>query len=261
MALVPNHAKEKLEAGGIAFCFGLRVGRTVNAGMIAKTCGFDWLFIDMEHGTFDVDLACQISSASLATGVTPIVRIPGHQHFHIARVLDGGAQGVIAPHVDTVKQAEAIVRAAKYPPVGKRSMSNNLPQFGMARMPGGDLAEQLNDNTLVIIMLETPEAIENADAIAAVDGVDILMIGTNDLCAEMGIPGQFDHERTITAYQTMIDACKKNGKYAAMGGVYDHNLMEKYIKMGVRFMLGGADLGFIMGAASARTKFLRTLVD
>ena len=84
MALVPNHAKEKLEAGGIAFCFGLRVGRTVNAGMIAKTCGFDWLFIDMEHGTFDVDLACQISSASLATGVTPIVRIPGHQHFHIA---------------------------------------------------------------------------------------------------------------------------------------------------------------------------------
>ena len=81
MALVPNHAKEKLKTGGIAFCFGLRVGRTVNAGMIAKTCGFDWLFIDMEHGTFDVVLACQISSTSLGTGVTPIVRIPGHQHF------------------------------------------------------------------------------------------------------------------------------------------------------------------------------------
>ncbi|HAA91462.1 MAG TPA: aldolase [Rhodospirillaceae bacterium] len=260
MTLIPNTTKEKLEAGGIAFCFGLRVGRTVNAGMIANTCGFDWLFIDMEHGTFDVDLASQIASASLNTGVTPIVRIPGHQHFHIARVLDGGAQGVIAPHVDTVEQAEAIVRAAKYPPIGKRSMSNNLPQFGMARMPGGDLAEQLNDNTLVIVMLETPEAIENADAIAAVEGVDVLMIGTNDLCAEMGIPGQFDHERTNDAYKTMIDACHKHGKYPAMGGVYDHALMEKYIKMGVRFMLGGADLGFIMGEATSRAKFLRELV-
>lgn len=261
MALVPNHTKEKLEAGGIAFCFGLRVGRTVNAGMIAKTCGFDWLFIDMEHGSFDVDLACQIASVALETGVTPIVRVPGHQHFHIGRVLDGGAQGIIAPHVNDVEEAEAIVRYAKFPPIGKRSMTNNLPQFQMERVPGKDLAQQLNDNTLVIVMLETPEAIENADAIAAVDGVDILMIGTNDLCAEMGIPGEFNHERTVAAYQAMIDACNKHGKYAAMGGVYDHDLMEMYIKMGVRFMLGGADLGFIMGAAQKRSEFLRALVD
>lgn len=260
MALTPNHAKEKLEAGDIAFCFGLRVGRTVNAGMIAKTCGFDWLFIDMEHGTFDVDNACAIASAALDSGVTPIVRVPGNQHFHIARVLDGGAQGVIAPHVNTAEEAEAIVRYAKYPPIGKRSMSNNLPQFGMAQVPGKDLAPQLNDNTLVIVMLETPEAIENADAIAAVEGVDILMIGTNDLCAEMGIPGEFDHERTNAAYKTMIEACHKHGKFPSMGGIYNHALMEKYIKMGVRFMLGGADLGFIMGAAQKRVKFLRDLV-
>jgi 2-keto-3-deoxy-L-rhamnonate aldolase RhmA len=260
MAIIPNHAKKKLEAGGIAFSFGLRVSRTVNAGMIAETCGFDWLFIDMEHGTFDVDLACSIAQACLHTNVTPIVRVPGHQHFHIARVLDGGALGVIAPHVDTPEQAAEIVSYSKYPPIGKRSMSNNLPQFGMKAVPGKQLAEELNENTLVIVMLETPEAIENADAIAAVEGVDVVMIGTNDLCAEMGIPGQFDHERTNKAYETMIAACKKHGKHPAMGGVYDHALMEKYIKMGVRFMLGGADLGFIMGAAQKRVEFMRGLV-
>ena len=236
------------------------VGRTVNAGMIAKTCDFDWLFIDMEHGTFDVDLTCQIASTCLNTGVTPIVRIPGHQHFHIARVLDGGAQGIIAPHVDTIEQAKAIVSAAKYPPVGKRSMSNNLPQFEMKQMPGGDLAHQLNNNTLVIVMLETPDAIENAEGIASVEGIDILMIGTNDLCAEMGIPGQFDHSRIIDAYEKMITACHKHGRYAGMGGVYEPSLMEKYIKMGVRFLLGGADLGFIMSEATHRSQFLKNLV-
>ena len=260
MSLISNTTKNKLADGKIAFCFGLRVGRTVNASMIAKTCNFDWLFIDMEHGTFDVDLTCQIASTCLNTGVTPIVRIPGHQHFHIARVLDGGAQGIIAPHVDNVDQAKAIVCAAKYPPIGKRSMSNNLPQFGMKQMSGGDLAQQLNQNTLVIVMLETPEAIDNAEAIAAVEGVDVLMIGTNDLCAEMGIPGQFDDERTVDAYTRMIRACQNTGKYAGMGGIYEHTLMEKYIKMGVRFLLGGADLGFIMSEATMRSKFLRNLV-
>ena len=103
-----NPLRERLNKGKV--CAGILTSMpSVNMSQTLSNSGFDWLFIDMEHGTFDVDLACQISSASLATGVTPIVRIPGHQHFHIARVLDGGAQGVIAPHVDTVEQAEAII--------------------------------------------------------------------------------------------------------------------------------------------------------
>jgi 2-keto-3-deoxy-L-rhamnonate aldolase RhmA len=96
------------------------------------------------------------------------------------------------------------------------------------------LIEALNGNTLVVAMLETPQAVDNADAIAAVEGIDALLIGTNDLAAEMGIPGQFGHDRIESAYAAMIGACRKHGKFAGMGGVYEHGLMEKFIRMGVR---------------------------
>ena len=104
-------------------------------------------------------------------------------------------------------------------------------------------------------MLESPEAIANADEIAAVDGVDVLLMGTNDLCAEMGIPGQYGHEDVVAAYDAMISACRNNGKHPGMGGVYNE-LAEKYIQMGARFVLGGSDLSFLMSAAKQRAAYL-----
>ena len=164
MTIIANAAKQKLAAGELAIGFGLRSMRTVDAGRIAAACGFDWLFIDMEHGSYDVDLACQISVAALDSGITPIPRVPGHQHFHASRVLDGGAMGVVVPHVSTVAEAKAAVDHCKFPPVGHRSMVGGLAQLGYGG--GGSVANQakiMNDNTLVVVMLETPEAIENAD--------------------------------------------------------------------------------------------------
>ena len=106
-------------------------------------------------------------------------------------------------------------------------------------------------------MVETPLAIENAEAIAAVPGVDVVLIGTNDLCAEMGIPGQFADPRVEEAYRKVIAACKKHNKHPGMGGVYDPPLMAKYIGMGMRMILSGGDLSFLMAGAKARTAFLR----
>ena len=106
-------------------------------------------------------------------------------------------------------------------------------------------------------MLETPTAIVNAEAIAAVPGIDVLLMGTNDLCAEMGIHGQFGHDRVVEAYRALIAACKKHNKSAGMGGVYTEDLMPRYIEMGVRFVLAGQDGPFMMAAASARTAFMR----
>ncbi|MEM9681895.1 MAG: aldolase/citrate lyase family protein [Pseudomonadota bacterium] len=260
MAIIENVAKQKLVAGELAIGFGLRSMRTVDAGRVAAACGFDWLFIDMEHGSFDVDLACQISVAALDAGVTPIPRGPGHQHFHSSRVLDGGSMGVVVPHVDTVEQATRAVSNCKFPPVGHRSMVGGLAQLGYDG--GGSVAEQaqiMNDNTLVVVMLETPEAIENADAIAAVPGIDVLLIGTNDLSAEMGIPGEFGHERVTAAYEATISAARNNGKFAGMGGVYDQELSTRYISMGAQFLLGGSDMSLMMGAAKARSSFLHSI--
>lgn len=259
MPIVENGVKRKLEAGGLAIGLGVVHLRTVNVAGIAEQCGYDWLFIDMEHNTMSIDTAVQICVAALPTTVTPIVRVPSHDPYHAARALDGGAMGIVVPHVNTADQARRVVDACKFPPLGHRSLTAPAPQLGFAALPVAEAIETLNRNTLIVIMLETPEAIDNADAIAAVEGVDVLLIGTNDLTAEMGIPGQYADERVIAAYERMIAAARTHGKSAGMGGIYENGLMETYISMGVRMVLGGGDIGFMMGAARARAGFLAGL--
>ena len=105
----PNHTMQQLAAGKLAIGMGLRLARTVDIATIGKTCGYDWLFIDMEHNSMDVDTAAQISMASLAVGITPIVRVPGKEHHHASRLLDAGAQGIVVPHVDTIEEAKRAV--------------------------------------------------------------------------------------------------------------------------------------------------------
>lgn len=259
MTVYPNHTKQQLAAGKIAIGMGLRLARTVDIATIAKTCGYDWLFIDMEHNSMDVDTAAQIAMAALPVGVTPIVRVPGKEHHHASRLLDAGAQGIVVPHVDTVEEAERAVAYCKYPPVGHRSVMGVLPQFGYRSMPVAESTPIANAQTMVVVMLETPEAIAKADAIADVPGVDSILIGTNDLCAEMGIPGQFTDPRVEDAYRKVIAACHKHNIHPGMGGVYEPKLLEKYIGMGMRFILSGGDMGFLMAGARERANFLHGL--
>ena len=138
-------------------------------------------------------------------------------------------------------------------------MTGALPQVNFARHPIGEMANAINAATLLILMIETPRAVENADAIAAVEGVDVLLIGTNDLCMEMGIPGQFDHPDVSTAYDTVIAACHKHGKYPGMGGVYDPAMMAQYVEKGMKFILSGSDMAFMMAGAKAQAAAVRGL--
>jgi 2-keto-3-deoxy-L-rhamnonate aldolase RhmA len=254
-----NRTKARLREGGLVLGMGLRQARTVDIATIAGTCGFDWLFIDTEHNSMSIDTASQIAMAAVATGVTPLVRVPGHQHYHCARALDNGALGVVVPHVDNAEQARAVVDACRYPPMGHRSIAGNMPGLGFASLPIAEATARMNDETLVVVMLETPQAIANADAIAAVNGIDVLLVGTNDLCAEMGIHGQFDHPRVPEAYRQVLAACARHGKHPGMGGVYDPKLMAQYIGLGMRFILSGNDLAFLMAAASERSTMLRSI--
>lgn len=259
MPVIENTMKTKLEAGKPVYSFNVSLTRTVATPGIAKACGFDWLFIDAEHSTMDFDTMSAICLAALPLGITPIVRVTGHESFHATRMLDGGAMGVIVPHVDTPEQAARVVRNCKFPPMGERSMTAPAPQLGFEAMPASDAITVLNETTFVAVMVETPEALENVDALAAVPGVDSLLIGSNDLSATMGIPGELGHERMAKAYERVIAACEKHGKHAGMGGVYDHALMEKYIGMGARFCQGGGDTAFLISAGKERMAFLDSL--
>src|SRR3954468_20274021 len=105
MSVVPNHALRQLRAGKLCIGMGLRQARTVDTAQILKTAGFDWIFIDGEHSSIDADTAAQIASASLAIGITPVVRVAGLEHWHASRMLDNGVQGIVFPHIDTADEA------------------------------------------------------------------------------------------------------------------------------------------------------------
>ncbi|MCP5153094.1 MAG: aldolase [Ectothiorhodospiraceae bacterium] len=257
MLEVRNVARERLEAGELALGIGLRQARTADIGKIMKTCGFDWLFIDMEHSTMSVDTAVQMSVAAQDAGITPIVRVPGFEHHHATRVLDGGAQGVVVPHVDTPEVAARMVSNVRYPPIGHRSVTGSLPQIDFETHPIGEAAAAINRSTLLVTMIETPTAVENVEKMAAIDGIDVLLVGTNDLCMEMGIPGQFADPKVAAVMERVVAACRANGKHPGLGGVYEPKLMQRYIEMGMRFILSGSDLSMMMAGSRERTRFLR----
>ena len=259
-AALRNPARDRLEKGELSLGIGLRQTRTVDIAPAMKACGYDWLFIDLEHNSMDLDMAVQISVAALAAGIAPIVRVPARQYWMATRVLDGGAIGIVMPHVDTPEEARDIAAALRYPPQGHRSVAGGLPHFNYVPMSIAETCAAMNEALLVTVLIETPRAVENAAAIAAVPGIDCLLIGTNDLAMEHGVPGGFSDERIVTAYRTVTDACRANGKWAGLGGINDEALIRRYVEMGVRMVLGGSDLGFLMSAASERAKALRGLV-
>ncbi len=254
---VRNVAREKLEQGHLSLGVGIRMTRSVEVAKMMATAGFDWLFLDMEHGTMSLDACAQICTAALDAGIAPIARVPNGQYSIATRALDNGAMGIVMPHVDTAAEAREVVAKLKYPPIGHRSVGGWGPHYQLGHLSTGDAVTALNAANLTVVMLETPTAIANAAEIAAVQGVDVLLIGSNDLCAEMGIPGDFGNDRLAEAYATMIAACAKHNKFPGMAGIYNEAIMPRYIEMGARFILAGQDGGFMMAGAHARTGFMR----
>jgi 2-keto-3-deoxy-L-rhamnonate aldolase RhmA len=255
-----NIAKDKFLTGELSLGVGIRQSRTVDIGKIMAASDYDWLFIDMEHNSMGVDVASQISVAAQDAGITPIVRVPDFAHHHATRVLDSGAMGIVFPHVDDADTARKLVSYCLYPPKGHRSMTGSLPQLNFEKLPIPEVAKIINESMLIVIMLESPKAIDNVEEIASIPGVDVILIGTNDLCMEMGIPGDYSNSKIKEAYSKVISACKKYNKTPGMGGVYNEELMSEYITMGMRFILSGSDLSFMMTAAQQRSKNLRSFL-
>ena len=253
-----NPAKTRLSQGELAIGMGVRGLRTVEVARVMKTAGYDFLFIDLEHGPTSVESAYTISVAALDAGIAPLIRVPHGELALGTRCLDGGGLGVVIPHVDTVEEARAMVDAFKFGPIGHRSIGGGYPHFGFASVGARDVVRALNDATLVVAMLETPRAIENAEQIAAVPGIDVLLLGTNDLCLELGIPGQLEHERVVNAIDTVVRVCQKHGKWPGLGGVYGKDLAKRYISRGMRFVLAGNDLGMLLAAAQDKQTFFRS---
>jgi 2-keto-3-deoxy-L-rhamnonate aldolase RhmA len=232
----------------------------VEIARIAKSAGFDTFYIDMEHCSFSLETTSQICMAALEIGVPAFVRVPANRPEYISRVLDGGAVGVIAPHVRSAEEARKVVQYARFAPQGDRGANGGLPHLQYRSFPTIEANLALNRQTMVILMMEAVDALANVEEIAAVDGVDMLLVGTNDLTAELGIPGQYDDPRIAAAYERAIAACRKHGKHVGIGGLASRpDLVEKFVGMGARFVSTGTDLSFLMAACTAKAKAVASL--
>ena len=253
-----NLMKARMDSGGVAVGMVVRLMRGVEIAAIAKSAGFDCLYIDLEHCSFSLETVSQISLTATALGVTPLVRVSGLNKIEIGRVLETGAQGVIVPHVDTRAQAEEIVDASRFPPRGSRSLLATNPHTLFRGGPAAEVMQKMEEATLVVGMIESATAVENADDIASVDGMDMLLVGANDLCNSFGVPGVLDHPKVREAYEHVAAVCLARGKHLGVGGLNSRpELAREMIRLGGRYVSAGSDTGFLMSAATATAQSFR----
>jgi 4-hydroxy-2-oxoheptanedioate aldolase len=258
--IVRNSVKEKLARDEVVASMTVRLVRSVEIASLAKTAGFDSLYVDVEHSSFSLETSSQICIAALSAGIAPFVRVPSTRPEHVSRALDGGALGVVAPHIGTPAEARAVVAAAKFPPFGERSMGGALPHLEYRALPPAEANEAMNEATMVIVQFETADALERADEIAAVEGVDLVLMGTNDLLADMGLAGQYEHPRVREAYEQTIAACRRHGKHVGVGGLATRpQLAAEFVRMGARYVSAGTDLAFLLAAMTERARQVREM--
>ena len=258
--IVRNVVKEKLDRNEVVASMTIRLVRGVEIARLAKTAGFDMLYIDLEHSTLTLEATGQICQAALGAGIAPMVRVPANTPEYIQRVLDGGALGIIAPGIRSADEARAVVRAAKFAPLGERGAGGALPHLEYRSFPTAEANAAVNAATMVIVQFESAEAVEKADEIAAVAGVDMVLIGVNDLLADMGLAGQLDHPKVREAYARTIEACRKHGKHVGVGGLSTKpKLAAEFIAMGARMISTGTDIQFLSAVMNEKAKQVREI--
>jgi 2-keto-3-deoxy-L-rhamnonate aldolase RhmA len=256
-ATLPNPVKECFRAGRPALGMLARLGRSGDIARLAKTTGHDFVMIDMQHAIFNLETVAQIASTALGCGVAPIARVRSCDDQDTAVLLDNGIMGIVFPDVNTAAEAKRAVDRSKYPPVGRRSVAGAVPMFNFRAVPAPEAVRALDDNTLVVCMIETPEGLANVDAIAAVPGVDVVHVGSSDLLTAMGTPGAYGTPEHLAALDKVMAAAKKHGKIAGVGG--DRNIPRQvdFIRKGARFLTTNSDIAFVLAEGTRVTGELR----
>lgn len=229
---------------------------TPGMGHILKAAGCDFVFFDMEHSGFSFETLKSAIRYFEAAGVPVIVRVPAQENDMLARACDMGAEGLIAPMVSTVAQAQAMVDSVKYYPEGKRGVGLGMAHDNYRIAPVADALSSANDRTTVICLIETADGAENADGIAALEGVDGLWVGHFDLSVSLGIPGEFGHPKFKAAMDKIIAAARKHNK--ALGRLVPNTEQgTAFFKQGFDFICYSGDVWVLRDALTAAMNTLR----
>jgi 4-hydroxy-2-oxoheptanedioate aldolase len=218
---------------------------------------WDWIWIDGQHGEMGYDDTLALVRACDLIQRPAVVRVPGHEFGAIGKALDMGAAAVIAPCVDTPEQARAVVDAAKFPPLGKRS-------YGSRRMidhHGRNYSDTANEQTMLIAQIESPQAIENVEAIASVSGVDALFLGPDDLLLRRGVSMTVPRNPQLLGkdMERVMAACRKHGKVGVMIGVGEE-MLKLCMSTGFSMIVSGSDVGFLTGSSTKSAADARKVI-
>lgn len=202
--------------------------------------GFDWVFIDAEHGAISEGECANLVRAADAAGITPIVRVPRNEHETILRYMETGVLGVVVPQINSGEEAQQAVDAIKYPPLGHRGIGvSRASEFGLKRSRDA-YAEQANQETLFIALVENKRGVANLDEIMAVKGVDVILVGPADLAASMGLPINFDHPEVAAAVDGILTRVIADGRVAAGVNTGPRGARAaEYVHQGVRCCITG----------------------
>ena len=210
------------------------------------SAGFDFLFIDTEHGVYGLETVSDLCHAAITAGVTPLVRVPEIQSFLLSRPLDAGALGLVIPHVDTRAQVETIVAYTKYAPFGKRGMVSQIPHTDFSGVGVEEYTQWANGQLMNVIMIESAEGVANLDSMLQVQGIDVALVGSNDLSQELGIPGQYEHVKMVECYQHVLDTCRRWRVTPGLAGVSDTRLLQHWRDRGFRFLYCASETGLLV---------------
>ena len=248
-----NPVRAKLKRGEPAIGTWLTLPSTIVAQLMAKT-GFDWLTVELEHSPTSFETAAQMFAITAASGCVPLARVPINSVENIKRVLDTGAWGIVVPMVNSRAEAEAVVKAARYRPIGERSIGGAMHAANF----GTDAATyyaRANEEILVVVMAEHVDAVENIGAILSVPGIDCVFVGPNDLHASMGLAPSFDSDapQFNEALKKILAHAKARGIAAGIH-VTDAAQARRRIAEGWQFIAVISEAGFMLSKAAEITK-------
>jgi 2-keto-3-deoxy-L-rhamnonate aldolase RhmA len=256
--MTPNRAKARLREGGVAIGTMISEWRTEEAGYLLAAAGFDFVVIDTEHASANWETVQTISRAARSAGIAPLVRVTDTIYSLLARALDAGALGVMVPHVETAAEAREVVRCVKYPPDGERGFGLRGAVTDYEAVPHEKVMAWSNAETLVLAQIESARALDNLDDIASTPGIDVLLVGPNDLSVSLGEPGDLMHQKLQDAYRHVAEVA---ARHRIVGGLHpgDLKVVECGCAAGMRCLMYSSDVRMLLGAARQAVQGLRAL--
>jgi 2-dehydro-3-deoxyglucarate aldolase/4-hydroxy-2-oxoheptanedioate aldolase len=251
-----NRTLSRLRLGQTVFGCAQQFYRSTEIPRVLAAAGFDFIFIDAEHSGFDIETVQDIVAASVAAEISPLVRVCELLYSQVARMLDIGAQGIIFPRVEDPELLAMALSWTRFPPHGSRGFGVLPPLLDYEQQPVESVTEHLNRNVMTVVQFETRKALDNADELLSVPGIDVAMIGPTDLSISLGVPGKFDHPLLVDAIERFVGQCEARG---VVPGIHNRHVSGArfWAERGMRFVGSGSEQSLLLEKAREAMAELR----